>query len=47
MQKSIIKDIFGGVIKTEITVANSNKVDIMNEPFYVLNMEIPRDCFDL
>lgn len=47
MQNSIIRDIFGGVLKTEFTVEQTKKTDVMLEPFYVLNLEIPRDCYDL
>ncbi len=47
MQKSIIKDIFGGVYKTEFTLDQSKRTDVQYEPFYVVNLEKPRDCDDL
>lgn len=52
MEQSIIRDIFGGVFKNEITVdqtwvEKNKKVDVMYEPFYVLNLEIPRNCYTL
>lgn len=43
MESSIIKDIFGGVLKTELAVADSKKTNVQYEPFYVLNLEIPRN----
>ena len=47
MQNSIVRDIFGGTLKTEVTVESTNQIDVIQEPFYVLNLEIPSGCFDL
>lgn len=47
MQKSVIRDIFGGVLKTELIVEGSNKTSVSFEPFYVLNLEIPRNSIDI
>ncbi len=47
MQGSVVRDIFSGIIKTELTVEGSAKPSVSYEPFYVLNLEIPRDTGDL
>ena len=47
MQQSVIRDIFSGVVKTDLTVEGSNKPSVTYEPFYILNLEIPRDTGDL
>jgi hypothetical protein len=47
MESSIVRDIFGGELRTEFIVESTKKVDVIHEPFYVLNLEIPRDCYTL
>jgi len=47
MEQSIVRDIFGGELKTEFIIENTKKVNVTYEPFYVLNLEIPRECFSL
>ena len=47
LQQSVIRDIFSGVVKTDLTVEGSTKPSVTYEPFYILNLEIPRDTGDL
>lgn len=42
-EPSLIRDIFGGVQQTEIHIEGSRTVSVSHEPFFVLNLEIPRD----
>ena len=42
LQDSIIRDIFGGVLKTEVTTEQTRNVFVQHEPFYVLNLELPK-----
>ena len=43
-EKSIIRDIFGGELKTELNVEAAKRCDVQYEPFYTLNIEIGFDC---
>lgn len=47
LEPSIIRDIFGGVLRTELHVDGTKIVHTSYEPFYVLNLEIPRDVDNL
>jgi len=47
MQQSVIRDIFSGVVKTDLIVEGSTKASVTFEPFYILNLEIPRNTSDL
>lgn len=40
--RSLISDIFGGLIRTELTVEGSKTVSITLEQFFMLNLEISR-----
>ena len=42
-EPSIIRDIFGGVLQTEFHVGGSKTVSTTEEPFFVLNLEIPKN----
>jgi len=42
----LIRDIFGGLLRTEFHVEGSKKVSVTYEPFFVLNLEITK-CEDL
>ena len=46
-EPSLIRDIFGGVQQIEIHVEGSRSVSVSHEPFFVLNLEIPRDGLNL
>lgn len=39
----MIRDIFGGVLQTELHIEGSRSVSLTHEPFFVLNLEIPRN----
>lgn len=49
---SLIRDIFGGVLRTEFHVQGAKNVSETHEPFFVLNLEIPKhaktlqDCLE-
>jgi hypothetical protein len=47
LEPSIIRDIFGGILRTELHVDGTKVVHTSYEPFYVLNLEIPRDVDNL
>jgi ubiquitin C-terminal hydrolase len=46
IQPSLIRDIFGGVLRNEFHIERSNKTSVTFEPFFILNLEISR-CEDL
>jgi hypothetical protein len=39
---SLVRDIFGGVLRTEFHVQNSKQISTTTEPFFVVNLEIPK-----
>lgn len=41
-EPSLIRDIFGGVQQTEIHIEGQKSISVSHEPFFVLNLEIPR-----
>ena len=41
-EPSLIRDIFGGVLQTELHIEGTRSVSVTHEPFFVLNLEIPR-----
>lgn len=43
-EKSVIRDIFGGELKTALEVETARRQDVQFEPFYTLNIEIGYDC---
>ena len=40
---SLVRDIFGGVLQTEFHIEGTKIVNVQHEPFFVLNLEIPRN----
>ena len=42
-EPSLIRDIYGGVQQTEIHIEGQRSVSVSYEPFFVLNLEIPRE----
>jgi len=42
----LIRDIFGGLLRTEFHIVGSKKASITYEPFFILNLEITK-CEDL
>lgn len=42
IDQSLIREIFGGVIRTEFHVEGSKSASINHEPFFMLNLEIDR-----
>lgn len=46
MQSSLIRDIFGGLIRTELHVEGSKHVSVTYEPFFAINLEITK-CEEL
>lgn len=40
----MIRDIFGGELKTALEVETARRQDVQFEPFYTLNIEIGYDC---
>ena len=46
IQPSLIRDIFGGVLRNEFHVERSKQISVTFEPFFILNLEISR-CEDL
>jgi len=45
-EPSLIRDIFGGVLRTEFHIENSKQVSVTYEPFFVISLEITK-CEDL
>lgn len=43
---SLVRDIFGGLIRTEFHVEGRKHTNVSFEPFFVLNLEITK-CEDL
>ena len=46
-EPSLIRDIFGGILRTEVQPHGYKTISKSQEPFYVINLEIPRDGYDL
>jgi ubiquitin C-terminal hydrolase len=46
IDESLIRDIFGGVLRTELHVEGSRQTSVTFEPFFILNLEISK-CYDL
>lgn len=42
-----MREIFGGVLRTEFHKQGTKVVSTTYEPFYLLNLEIPKNCFTL
>ena len=42
-EPSLIRDIFGGEQQIEVHIEGSRSVSVSHEPFFVLNLEIPRN----
>lgn len=47
LEPSLIRDIFGGVLRTEFHIENTKYISTTFEPFFVLNLEIPKEGYDL
>jgi ubiquitin C-terminal hydrolase len=41
-EPSLIRDIFGGVTQTEFHIEGTKNVSTTHEPFFVINLEIPK-----
>ncbi len=39
----MIKDIFGGLMRSELSIEKSKKVSVTYEPFFMLNLELVRE----
>ena len=46
IQSSLIREVFGGVMRNEFTVMNSKQTSVNFEPFFIINLEITK-CEDL
>lgn len=46
IESSLIRDIFGGVLRTDLFVEGSRQTSVTYEPFFILNLEISR-CYNL